>query len=193
MALKPGIFLDKDGTLLQDVPYNVDPAHMQFERGVGEGLAQLAALGRPLIVITNQPGVAMGLFDEADLRIVERSLAAMFNEAGAALAGMYHCPHGPGQEGDSPGCDCRKPAPGLLKRAAAEHGLDLARSWMVGDILNDVEAATRAGCRSVLVDNGHETQWKPGPGRTPTLRVKDFGAAARAIAAMAEGERHEHP
>ncbi len=78
-------------------------------------------------------------------------------------------------------CDCRKPAPGMLLRAARDLDLDLARSWMIGDILNDVEAGHRAGCRAALVDNGGETEWLPGPGRTPDLTAPDLAAAAHLI------------
>ncbi|MFC4278565.1 D-glycero-alpha-D-manno-heptose-1,7-bisphosphate 7-phosphatase [Achromobacter aloeverae] len=181
MALTPGIFLDKDGTLLCDVPYNVNPDRMRFEHGVEEGLRRLARLGWPLVVVSNQPGVAFGLFDIDALEAVRRRLAVMFRDAGATLTAMYCCPHRPaGYPGFEP-CTCRKPAPGLLLRAAAEHGIDLARSWMVGDILDDVEAGARADCRTVLVHNGNETEWLDGPLRRPTLCVTDFDAAARAI------------
>lgn len=184
MALTPAVFLDKDGTVLADVPYNVDPARMAFAPGVEEGLRLLGRGGVPLIVISNQPGVAMGLFDVQALDAVRDTLAAMFERAGARLAGMYFCPHRATRPG-GPGplaCACRKPQPGLLRRAAAEHDVDLAASWMVGDILDDVEAGKRVGCRTVLVDNGNETQWRPGPFRTPDHRCQDFAQAARIVA-----------
>jgi histidinol-phosphate phosphatase family protein len=191
MALRPAIFLDKDGTLLCDVPYNVKPDRMRFERGVAQGLARLATLGWPLIVVSNQPGVALGLFGMEELELVRRHLAGMFREVGASLAAMYYCPHRPVGALIGEPCICRKPAPGLLRRAAAEHGLDLNHSWMVGDILNDVEAASRAGCRSVLVHNGNETEWLDGPLRRPTLCTTGFDAAARAIVEHAAHEIRE--
>ncbi len=83
--------------------------------------------------------------------------------------------------GGEPACGCRKPAPGLLLRARDELGADLAASWMVGDILDDVEAGHRAGCRAVLVDRGHETEWHAGPGRRPDAVVQDLAEAADAI------------
>ncbi|GAA4323647.1 HAD-IIIA family hydrolase [Pigmentiphaga soli] len=188
--MTPAVFLDKDGTLLDDVPHNVDPARMRFAPGVPQGLALLAATGWPLIVITNQPGVALGLFEEADLARVRRRLARMFARAGARLAGFYHCPHLPDalRPGYALRCFCRKPEPGLLRRAACEQGLALERSWFIGDILNDVEAGRRAGCSTILVDNGNETEWVPGPLRTPHHTVQDFAQAAHIVARCAAPE-----
>lgn len=171
------VFLDKDGTLLTDLPYNVDPARMAYARGAFLGLRRLGACGVPLIVVTNQPGIAQGRYPAEAMHVVRRRLEGMFRAAGAELSGYYWCPHAPAE-----GCTCRKPGPGLLERAAGDMGLDLSACWLIGDILDDVEAASRAGCRSVLVDCGGETQWRGGPGRTPTLTVPDFDLAARAVA-----------
>jgi D-glycero-D-manno-heptose 1,7-bisphosphate phosphatase len=172
--LRPAVFLDKDGTLVEDVPYNVDPARMRLGAGAAEGVASLHRGGFLLVVVSNQPGVARGLFPESALAAVWARLAKLL--APVPLAGCYHCPHGP-----TDGCECRKPEPGLLRRAAAELGIDLGRSWMVGDILNDVEAGRRAGCRTVLIDNGNETEWVPGPNRQPHHTVRDLAEAARVI------------
>lgn len=183
MALTPAVFLDKDGTLLEDVPYNVDPTRMHFTRGARRGLSRLARLELPLIVISNQPGVALGKFDLMALTRVRLRLRAMFQDAAATLAGFYYCAHHP-QGSVAPYarvCDCRKPAPGLLLRAAREHGIDLERSWFVGDILNDVEAGQRAGCATILLNNGHETEWEPGPYRKPDFVAADLDEAALII------------
>lgn len=184
MALRPAIFLDKDGTLLADVPYNVDPEYMTWAPGARAGVALLGRLGHPLIVISNQPGVALGHFEEPALQGVENQLAAMFRREGARLGGFYYCPHHPrGARAEyALSCLCRKPMPGLLTRAAGEHGIDLKSSWFVGDILDDVEAGGRAGCRTVLLANGNETEWVRGPWRTPTDMAADLHAAARLIA-----------
>lgn len=176
------VFLDKDGTVLVDEPYNVDPAKMRLEAGAERGLRQLGALGCPLVIVSNQSGVAEGRFEESALTPVFERLHQMFAACGATLAGFVYCPHARPVEGER-GCGCRKPEPGLLLAAAARLNLDLARSWMVGDILDDVEAGRRAGCRTVLVDNGHETEWREGPQRRPDLVVADLGAAADAICA----------
>src|SRR5919197_46875 len=138
----PAVFLDKDGTLVEDVPYNVDPGRIRLAPGAAEGL-----------------------------RLLHR-------------AGFYYCPHHPAGavEEHAVVCACRKPAPGLLLRAAREHGVDLARSWLVGDILDDVEAGRRAGCRTILLDNGHETEWVLRPERVPHPVASELLDAARLIA-----------
>jgi D-glycero-D-manno-heptose 1,7-bisphosphate phosphatase len=177
------VFLDKDGTLIEDVPYNVDPARIRLSAGCAEGLRALDAAGYRLLVVSNQSGVARGLFAEEALAAVEKRLRELLAEVGVSLAGFYYCPHHP--EGKVAAyartCNCRKPQPGLLRRAAAEHGLDLARSWFVGDILDDVEAGHRAGCRTVLLEKGNETEWRPGPFRDPDLRAADLAIAAQMI------------
>jgi D-glycero-D-manno-heptose 1,7-bisphosphate phosphatase len=175
-ALRPAVFLDKDGTLVEDVPFNVEPDRMRLTAGASEALAGLHGAGFVLVVVSNQSGVARGFFPEAALSPVWTRLRDLV--APVPLAGCYYCPHGPGD-----GCECRKPAPGMLKRAAADLGIDLTRSWLVGDILNDVEAGRRAGCRTVLIDNGNETEWVRGPGREPDHRVHDLSEAARVILA----------
>lgn len=184
MAMKPAIFLDKDGTLLVDVPYNVDPSKMAWASGAREGVALLARLGHPLIVISNQPGVALGRFDEAALGDVRRRLDTMFRLEGARLADFYYCPHHPAgtRAAYAVSCVCRKPMPGLLRLASTHHGIDLRASWFVGDILNDVEAGARAGCHTVLLDNGHENEWVRGRWRTPDHVAPDLFMAARLIA-----------
>lgn len=183
MALTEAIFLDKDGTVLEDVPYNIDPAQMRFASGVGRGLRRLAQLGLPLIVVSNEPGVALGLFPEASLKTVNQQLADMFDTAGARLSAFYYCMHHP--QGRVPElartCQCRTPAAGLLRRAAAEHGINLKRSWFLGNTLDEIEAGRRAGCETILINNGHETQWLAGPLRVPHHVVDDFDQASRLI------------
>lgn len=177
----PGaVFLDKDGTLLVNVPYNVDPALVRFTANAFEGLRTLVAAGWPLVMITNQSGLASGRFGLAQYEHLQRTIAQRLREeAGIVLAGWYTCPHAATRP---PACRCRKPAPGLLHEAAALHGIDLARSWMVGDTLDDVEAGRRAGCSAVLVETGGETEWQiTPPWREPHHRCADLLAAARVI------------
>lgn len=177
------VFLDKDGTLIEDVPYNVDPERIQLTRGAVEGLQVLSRVGYQLIVITNQSGVARGYFPEEALVAVEERLRQMLAEVGVQLAGFYYCPHHPDgvvQE-FAIACSCRKPEPGLLLRAAAERGIDLRESWFIGDILNDVEAGRRAGCRTILIDNGNETEWQLSAGRSPHYTVANLAEAAQVI------------
>lgn len=179
MAMNAAIFLDKDGTLLKDVPYNVDPARMVFAPGARTGLARLGQLGLPIYVISNQPGVALGRFTDDQLAPMVSQLHRMFAHAGAELGGFYYCPHHPQGtiSAHAISCDCRKPAPGLLLRAATEHGITLEASWFVGDILDDVEAGLRAGCNTVLIDNGNETQWEINERRVPHRIVSDLDEA----------------
>jgi histidinol-phosphate phosphatase family protein len=177
------IFLDKDGTLIENVPYNVDPAKIDLVPGAGPALARLYAAGYALIVISNQPGIARGLFAPRALDAVFERLRTLLAPYAAPLAGFYYCPH------DVTGrvaryvtaCGCRKPAPGLLLAAATIHGVQLERSWMIGDILDDVEAGQRAGCRTVLIDNGNETEWRNGPFRIPDVTAPDLREAADAV------------
>jgi histidinol-phosphate phosphatase family protein len=190
---RPAVFLDKDGTLVEDVPYNVDPGRIRLAPGACRGLPRLHAAGYRLIVISNQSGVALGRFAEDDLAPVRRRLEELLGECGVGLSGFYYCPHHP--RGVVPpyarACRCRKPQPGLITRAAREQGVDLADSWFVGDILDDVEAGRRAGCRTVLIDNGNETEWVRSPWRWPHLVAADLDRAASLIGEtnLREGRR----
>jgi D-glycero-D-manno-heptose 1,7-bisphosphate phosphatase len=186
------VFIDKDGTLVEDLPYNVDPARVRFTPHAMEGLRLLGAEGYMVVVVTNQPGLARGMFTRAELARLQAALAAMLRAEGVTLADFYACPHAPAV-GPVPACLCRKPAPGLLHQAARAHGIDLARSWMVGDILDDVEAGRRAGCRTVMLDVGHETVWRRSPLRTPHLMATDLLDAARRIAAAERGDETPQP
>jgi histidinol-phosphate phosphatase family protein len=184
---KKAVFLDKDGTLVEDIPYNVDPQKIQLAPGAVEALTALHENGYALIVVSNQSGVARGLFPERALADVEASLRCRLAAFGVPLAGFYYCPHHP--QGSADGyaitCRCRKPAPGMLRRAAVDLGIDLSKSWMLGDILDDIEAGRRAGCRTVLIDNGNETEWRRGRRRRPHHRAADLADAARFILSAA--------
>lgn len=183
---KRAIFLDKDGTLVDDVPYNVNPELIELTWHAGQALQILQELGFALIVVTNQSGVARGLFTEAALGPVRQRLSDLLAQYGVVLNGFHYCPHHPeGVIGRyAVPCTCRKPMPGMLLRAASELDIDLSRSWMIGDILHDVEAGRRAGCQTVLIDNGNETEWKVSPLRTPHFSAPDLYTAATMIAAI---------
>ncbi|MDB5801047.1 MAG: HAD-SF-IA-v1: hydrolase, variant 1 family protein [Rhodocyclales bacterium] len=191
MALIPAVFLDKDGTLLVDVPFNVDATRMVLAERAAEALTTLGQLGVPLVVVSNQAGVAHGHFEEEALGGVRQRLAELFNDCGAHLANFYYCPHHPqGVNTYAIECNCRKPQSGMLRRAAADLGIALDSSWMVGDILDDIEAGRRAGCKAILIDNGNETEWCGGPLRTPHHRVANLGDAADLIVSSFAAGRH---
>lgn len=181
------IFLDKDGTLINDVPYNVDPSLIRLAAGATEGLRRLHASGFRLIVISNQSGIARGFFSEEAMTGVHDRIRQLLAELGVPLTGFYYCPHHPSGTVAryAVACDCRKPQPGLILQAARAHGIALADSWFIGDILDDVEAGRRAGCRTLMIDAGHETLWERSPMRWPDLQAGDLAEAARLIAPAA--------
>jgi D-glycero-D-manno-heptose 1,7-bisphosphate phosphatase len=152
------VFLDRDGTLVYSSHYPSRPEHLRLYENIGPALHKLQDMEFRLVVITNQSGIARGFFTEADLQHMHDYLTSKLAAMDVHLSGIYHCPHHPA--GVIPdlamACQCRKPQPGMLLRAAEELNLDLAHSWFMGDILDDVEAGNRAGCRTVLVDLGTE-------------------------------------
>jgi histidinol-phosphate phosphatase family protein len=136
------VLVDRDGTLVVDVPYNGDPARVEPMPGAAAALARLRAAGVPTGVVSNQSGIARGAVTEAQVRAVN----ARVEELLGPLGPWSWCAHGPDD-----GCDCRKPAPGLILRAAERLGVDPARCVVIGDIGSDVEAARAAGARAILV------------------------------------------
>jgi D-glycero-D-manno-heptose 1,7-bisphosphate phosphatase len=177
------VFLDKDGTLVEDVPFNVDPERIRLAVRVGPALRLLTSLGYQLFVVSNQSGVARGMFEESALGPVWSRLNELLRQEGVSVREIACCMHHP--EGVvqryAIACQCRKPEPGMLLELAREHDIDLHASWMIGDILDDVEAGHKAGCRSVLIDNGNETLWGITPTRVPELVATDLYHAAEAI------------
>jgi D,D-heptose 1,7-bisphosphate phosphatase len=182
--MKKAIFIDKDGTLIRNVPYNVDPDKITLEYGAIEGLQLLQRKGYSLIVISNQSGIAHGYFKEEDMQPVIATVRDLLAAADIRLDGFYYCPHHPDGKvaGYASACLCRKPAPGMILRAARESGISLGESWMIGDILHDVEAGNRAGCKSVLINNGNETVWEMNQHSRPEYFAKDLLEAAKLIA-----------
>ncbi len=184
------VFLDKDGTLVENVPYNVDPARLVLTSGAVAGLRLLHEAGYLLIIISNQSGVARGYFAESALVPMMHQLQSMLEQAGVTISGFYYCPHHP--DGIIPSytvdCNCRKPQPGLLYQAAEEHTVNLRSSWFVGDILHDVAAGRSAGCRTILLDNGNETEWQLSRRCLPHHTVSSLFEAAKVILALDAGD-----
>lgn len=176
---RKAIFLDKDGTLMEDIPYNSDPNQFRFGEGVAAGLTELARAGFSLFVVSNQSGVGRGYFSFDRLAPMEAELKRMFAQSGLKLEAVAWCPHFPGGGDPSYGVDClcRKPHPGMLLALAAKHKLNLSASWMVGDRWSDVEAGEAAGCRSAWLS----AEPLPAGARAPQVHEPSFSELAKKI------------
>jgi histidinol-phosphate phosphatase family protein len=159
VPLRPVVFLDRDGTVIEDADYLADPAGVRVLPGVPDALRRLRAAGRELVVISNQSGVARGLLTEPDARRVNAEVDARLRAEGVDVLDWLYCPHLDGPAATvaayRTACACRKPRPGMLEEAARRHGLDLAGCVVVGDKLDDVNAAKAVGGRGILVLTGH--------------------------------------
>jgi D-glycero-D-manno-heptose 1,7-bisphosphate phosphatase len=154
---RPAIFIDRDGTLSHEVGYVNHISRFRLYPWAVEAVKLINGSGYLAVVATNQAGVARGYFPESLVREVHASLEASLASGGARLDGIYYCPHHP-SVGEPPyrqDCDCRKPRPGLLRRAASDLGIDLVRSWVVGDRLGDMKLAWGVGARGALVRSGY--------------------------------------
>jgi D-glycero-D-manno-heptose 1,7-bisphosphate phosphatase len=154
---RPAVFIDRDGTLTEEVGYVNHPSRLRLLPRSAEAICRLNQAGVAAVVVTNQAGVARGYFSDEVLREVNATLVAQLKDAGAHLDGLYVCPHHP-TEGEPPYravCDCRKPRPGLYRRAAAELGLELGASTLVGDKPSDLAPARELGARTALVLTGY--------------------------------------
>lgn len=149
-VMGPAIFLDRDGTLNKEIGYLSRVEDLVLLPGVPKAIRALNERALPAIVITNQSGIGRGYYTEAAMQRVHDALAVRLAREGCHLDGFYHCPHHP-----DAGCDCRKPAPGMLIRAARERNIDLAASFVVGDKITDLQAGQRVGCRTVLILTGY--------------------------------------
>jgi D-glycero-D-manno-heptose 1,7-bisphosphate phosphatase len=178
-ARRPAAFLDRDGTLIHDAHYLRDPALVQLIDGVPRALQQLAAAGYALIVVTNQSGIARGLYSEEQYRAVEARMEAMLATQGIPVDAAFFCPHHPDFTGP---CDCRKPLLGMYRDAERNLGIDLADSVYIGDRVRDVEPALKLGGRGIMVQTGFG---QAESGRVPNgIDVAaDVLAAARLIVA----------
>jgi D-glycero-D-manno-heptose 1,7-bisphosphate phosphatase len=181
--MRKAIFIDRDGTLIKDIPYNADPALVKLEYYAGEMLYELKKRNYLLIIISNQSGVAKGLFTIDDLYTIQAEINQQLSAYKVQLDGFYFCPHFPDaviKEYDVD-CNCRKPRAGMLLKAARDFNINLNASWMIGDILNDVEAGNLAGCKTILIDNGNETEWIYNNNREPDFKVYDLKEAMKTI------------
>jgi D-glycero-D-manno-heptose 1,7-bisphosphate phosphatase len=152
-----GIFMDRDGTLIEEAHYLADPERVKLLPGVVEGLRRLREQGKTLLVATNQSGIARGLYSLEAMHRVNERLEQILRERGVGLDRVYFCPHHP--QGSIPEltreCDCRKPGTGMLEQGLREFGLLAAESWMIGDKLADIESGRRLGMHTILVLTGY--------------------------------------
>lgn len=155
--MRRGVFLDRDGVLIEAVDYLSDPRRVKLLPGAARAVARLRRAGFKVIVVSNQSGAARGFFSLAALSRIHGKLKAELKARGAVLDAIYFCPHHP--EGKVArlrrNCLCRKPFPGMIRRAVRRFRLSVADSFMIGDSTVDIEAAHRAGCRALLVRTGH--------------------------------------
>lgn len=154
---KPAVFLDRDGTINHEVNYVSEVSQLTLIDGAAEGIHRFNQARLPVIVVTNQAGIARGYLTESSLQEIHRVLESELRSRDAFVDAIYFCPHHP-TEGNEPyrrECDCRKPGTGMLRRAAKELHIDLTRSFVVGDKLSDLQAGQSVGCRNILVRTGY--------------------------------------
>ena len=180
MKKNTAIFLDRDGTINDEVGYLDSADKLRIIPAAFEAVRLINASGMKAVVITNQAGVAKGLFTEEFVREINGQIQSALLAQGALIDRFYFCPHHP-TEGIDPYrliCDCRKPEPGLLLQAAADLNIDLARSYVIGDRLRDIETAHRAGAKGVLVMTGYgqDLMQEAGPDRANELNQPDYVA-----------------
>ena len=205
MTLRPAVFLDRDGTLMEEVHYCADPALVRLFPGTAAALRRLVEYGYHCVIITNQAGIGRGLLTESQYHEVQAELLRQLEErrgegergrggesepgaisasprppvsaSSSLIAATYFCPDAPPTSSPR-----RKPEPGMVLEAARDLGIDLARSWFVGDKAADIECGARAGTRTILVQTGYGAQTAAGPCQpAPDFIVKDVAAAAEVI------------
>ena len=173
---KAAVFLDRDDTLIENIPYLGDPSQVRLMPGAAEACQILKQAGFPLFVVSNQSGVGRGLITKEQVRAVDLKMESLLGKP-RAIDGYYHCYAAPGDPYD----ERRKPSPVMLQEAAREHGLDLAYSTMVGNRLSDIEAGLRAGCFTVLLDLHVPPEDKLEASRVASKVAKDWNSAVEFI------------
>ncbi len=174
--MKPCLFIDRDGTLIEERNYLSDPEQVALIPGAAEAVRRAREAGWLVVVLTNQSGVGRGYFTLEDVAGVNRRVEEMLAQEGAGLDGIFVCPHSPEED-----CPCRKPRPGLVEAAARQLPADLRRSWMVGDKPADLELARNAGLRGALVLTGYGATASAEAHGTAEFVAADLGEAVRRI------------
>lgn len=176
MKAKRYVLLDRDGTINVDRGYLNDPDELELIRGAGPALARLREQGLGLVIVSNQSGIGRGFLDEDDLGRIHARLTELLAMDGTALDGIYCCPHLPTDR-----CACRKPETALVDRAAADHGFDPAKSFVVGDKACDIELGRRVGATTILVRTGYGEEAAADPSVDADHIVADLPEAADLI------------
>jgi D-glycero-D-manno-heptose 1,7-bisphosphate phosphatase len=173
--MKQAVFLDRDGTVNEEVGYLRDVAKLKLIPGAGSAIRKLNEAGFLVVLVTNQAGVARGYFPESLIAEVHARLDELLHAEDARLDAVYYCPHHPtaGTTAYTRVCDCRKPGTGLIKQATRDLHIDVKHSYMVGDKWSDVELGQRAGTAAVLVKSGYAPD-DPGNVRPPHVREPEF-------------------
>lgn len=173
---RKAFFLDRDGVVVKQVHYLCDPEKTELEKNVVQAIRKLRNKGYMIIIVTNQSGVARGKFTMREVEAVHKKIESLLAEENEKIDAFYICPHHPDFDGE---CDCRKPAPGLILRAAEEHDIDVSSSVMVGDKLSDVKCGENAGVRySLLIATGYGSGERQKAGAENVLFVNDLEEAA---------------
>ncbi len=149
---RKAIFLDRDGVINKEVKYLSDPNNFEFIEGSIEALKILKQKGFLLIIITNQAGIARGIFTDETLKLIHNKMIKRLKQVGIKLDDIYYCPHHPDFTGP---CACRKPNPGMIFKAKLKYNIDLTNSYMIGDTLKDIKTGIAAACKTVLVLTGY--------------------------------------
>lgn len=173
---KAAVFLDRDDTLIENIPYLGDPSKVRLIPGAAEACQTLRQAGLSLFVVSNQSGVGRGLITKEQVRAVDQKMESLLGKVGTIL-GYYHCYAAPGDPYD----ERRKPSPAMLQEAAREHGLDLSKSTMVGNRLSDIQAGLRAGCAAVLLEIHVPAEDKAEASRAASFAAKDWNSVVEFI------------
>jgi len=186
--MNKAVFIDRDGTLIRNKPWNINPDVVELDDCAVDALRLLQQHDFLLLVVANQGGIAKGHFTAKDVDVVNKKIADLLAAEGVYIDAFYYSPYHPdGIVTDlARNSDDRKPSAGMLLKAAASYSIDLSHSWVIGDMLDDVEAGHRAGCTTILYNNGNETDWRTDRFRQPDYIVNDLYKAACAICEIHE-------
>ncbi len=184
MAKRRFVVLDRDGTVIFDRHYLSDPSEVQLLPGSAAGLRSMRELGLGLVVITNQSAIGRGIINKAQLDLIHKRVDELLEREGVFLDGIYFCPHLPEEE-----CDCRKPAPALLRSAAQELNFDPSQSFVIGDKVCDIELGRRVGATTILVRTGYGEQFEKGENTQPDFTVNDLKEAAEVMKEIVEKDK----